>query len=67
MNTPPLAARLIAAVAAVVVTLALLHAVFAIAEPQRSVLIAKLERDRQPAAPEIAVALAFPAGLRIAK
>jgi hypothetical protein len=67
MNTPSLAARLIAAVAAVVVTLGLLHAVFAIAEPQHSVLIAKVEQDRQPAATQVTVALATPTGSRTAK
>jgi len=67
MNTPPLAARLIAAVAAVVVTLALLHAVFSIAEPQRSVLIAKLEREQQPAATRLALALPAFSSARVAK
>ena len=67
MNTPPLAARVIAALAAVVVTLSLLHAVFAIAEPQRSALIAKLEREQQPAATQVAVAMAATSGVRMAK
>jgi hypothetical protein len=67
MDTPPLAARLIAAVAAVVVTLTLLHAVFAIAEPRRSVLIAKLEREQQPTATQVALATTTVTGARIAK
>jgi len=67
MNTRPLAARLIAAVAALSITLGLLNAVFAIAEPQRSVLIAKLERhDAAPTAP-VAVAMATTAGARLTK
>ena len=67
MNTLPLAARLIAAVAALSITLGLLNAVFAIAEPQRSVLIAKLERrDAAPTAP-VAVAMAAAAGARLTK
>jgi len=48
MNTLSLTARLISAAAAVAVTLALLGTVFAIAEPQRSVLIAKLQHAEQP-------------------
>ena len=44
MNTLSRTARLISAFAAVTITLTLLHTVFAIAEPQRSVLIAKMER-----------------------
>ena len=58
MNTLSRTVRLISAFAAVAITLALLAAVFAIAEPQRSVLIAKLQHADQPAAP---VALAFTA------
>ena len=46
MNTLSRTARLISAVAAVAITLTLLDAVFAIAEPQRSVLIAKLAAGR---------------------
>ena len=45
--------RLISAIASVAITLALLGAVFAIAEPQRSVLIAKLQPADPPAAPRM--------------
>jgi hypothetical protein len=58
MNTLSRTARLIAAVAAVAITLALLNAVFAIAEPQRSVLIAKTERADPAGATSVAVAVA---------
>jgi hypothetical protein len=58
MNTLSRTARLIAAVAAVAITLALLNAVFAIAEPQRSVLIAKTERADPPGATSVAVTVA---------
>ena len=58
MNTLSLTARLISAAAAVAVTLALLGTVFAIAEPQRSVLIAKLQHSEQQQ-PAATVALAM--------
>ena len=58
MNTLSLTARLISAAAAVAVTLALLGTVFAIAEPQRSVLIAKLQHSEQ-VQPSASVALAM--------
>jgi hypothetical protein len=64
MNTLSLTARLIAATAAVAITLALLGTVFAIAEPQRSVLIAKLERADHPVATTVALAAA---GAKITK
>ena len=67
MNTLSRTVRLIAAFAAVAVTLALLGAVFAIAEPQRSILIAKLERADHPVAATVAVALAATAGSKITK
>lgn len=67
MNALSLTARLIAAAAAVAITLTLLGTVFAIAEPQRSVLIAKLERADHPVATTIAMALASTAGGKIAK
>ena len=67
MNSLSLTARLIAAAAAVAITLSLLGTVFAIAEPQRSVLIAKLERADHPVATTIAVALASAAGGKITK
>ena len=64
MNTLSRTVRLISAAAAVAITLALLGSVFAIAEPQRSVLIARMERADPPAAP---VALAFAAGGKAAR
>ena len=67
MNALSLTARLIAAAAAVAITLTLLGTVFAIAEPQRSILIAKLERADHPVATTIAMALASTAGGKIAK
>jgi len=67
MNTLSRTARLIAAFAAVAITLTLLNAVFAIAEPQRSLLIAKLERADSPVATTVSVALAATAGARITK
>jgi hypothetical protein len=60
-------ARLIAALAAVAITLGLLDAGFVIAEPQRSVLTAKLERAEQPAPTRLAALTALTAGLPIAK
>ena len=67
MNTLSRTARLIAAFAAVAITLTLLNAVFAIAEPQRSTLIAKLERADHPVATTVAVALAAVTGGKIIK
>jgi hypothetical protein len=67
MKNLSLTARLLAAVAAVAITLALLEAVFAIAEPQRSVLIAKLERADSQASTRVAMATVPTAGVRIAK
>jgi hypothetical protein len=67
MNTLSRTARLIAAFTAVAITLTLLGTVFAIAEPQRSVLIAKLERADHPVATTIAVALATTAGAKLTK
>ena len=67
MNTLPRTVRLVAAVAAFAITSALLGTVFAIAEPQRSILIARLERADKPAATQVAMATAATFGLRIAK
>jgi len=67
MNTLSRTARLISAVAAVAITLTLLNAVFAIAEPQRSVLLAKVRPVDQPAAKSVAVAIAATAGAKITK
>lgn len=58
MKNLPLTVRLIAAVTAVTMTLLLLGTVVSIAEPQRSVLIAKMQHSEQlPAAP-VALAMA---------
>lgn len=65
MNTLSRTVRLISALAAVAITVALLGTVFAIAEPQRSVLIAKLQHADQPAAP-VALAFAARAGVKAA-
>jgi hypothetical protein len=67
MNTLPFAARVIATVTAVSITLGLLNAVFAIAEPQRSVLIAKLERHDAAPTASVAVAMAATPGARLTK
>ena len=67
MNTLSRTARLISAAAAVAITLTLLNAVFAIAEPQRSVLQAKLQQVDRPAAPTVAVAMAATAGAKVTK
>jgi len=67
MNQLSRTARLIAAVSSIAITSTLLAAVFAIAEPQRSVLIAKLERAAKPAATDVNVALALTASVRDAK
>lgn len=67
MTTLPLTARLIAAAAAVAITLTLLNTVFAIAEPQRSLLIAKMERAEPPAATIVTLAMGATAGARNAK
>jgi len=67
MNTPSVAVRVLAAIAAVTVTLALIEGVFAIAEPQRGVLIARLERAEQPAPTRLATVSATTAGFPIAK
>jgi len=65
MNTLSRTARLFAAVAAVAITLTLLDAVFAIAEPQRSILIAKLERADVPVARVVAAVAATALGRNI--
>ena len=67
MNTLSRTARLIAAAAAIAITLTLLNAVFAIAEPQRSVLLVKLHQADRPAATSVAVAMAATAGAKITK
>ncbi len=64
MNPLSRTVRLISAVAAVAITLALLGSVFAIAEPQRSVLIARMQHADRPDAP---VALALAAGGKAAR
>jgi len=64
MNTLSRTARLIAAVT---ITLTLLHTVFAIAEPQRSVLIAKTERADHLAATRGAMAMAATADAKTTK
>ena len=66
MKTLPLTARLLAALAAVAITLGLLDAVFTIAEPQRSLLIAKMERADKPASTQVALAAAA-TGARVEK
>lgn len=58
MNTLSLTVRLISAATAVAMTLVLLNTVFAIAEPQRSVLIAKIERSENLQSAPIALAMA---------
>jgi hypothetical protein len=67
MNALSRTARLFAAVASVTITLTLLHTVFAIAEPQRSVLIAKTERADHLAATRGAMAIAATADTKITK
>ena len=67
MNRLSRTARLLAAFAAVAITLGLLDTVFTIAEPQRSLLIAKVERDQRPAATHVALAATATAGTRNAK
>ena len=62
MNKLSRTVRLVAAVASVAITSALLATVFAIAEPQRSVLLAKIEQADKPAAAKVAMALASAAG-----
>jgi hypothetical protein len=58
MNTPSLTVRLISATIAAVTTFGLLSAVFSIAEPQRSVLIAKMERSEKMQSAPVALAMA---------
>ena len=58
MNSPTLTVRLISAAAAVAMTLVLLGTVFAIAEPQRSALIAKMQHSEQLPSAAITVAMA---------
>jgi hypothetical protein len=59
MKSLPLAVRLFAAVTAVTMTLALLGTLVSIAEPQRSVLIAKTQHlEPQQASTPIALAMA---------
>ena len=61
MKTLSVTVRILAALAAVSVTLALLQGVFAIAEPQRGQLMAKLHPVEQPAAMTVAMAVTGPA------
>jgi len=58
MKTLPLAVRLISAAAAVSVTFLLLSTVVSIAEPQRSVLIAKMDRVEKTSSAPVALAMA---------
>ena len=67
MNRLSRTARVIAAVASVAITSTLLAATFAIAEPQRSVLLAKLEQANKSAASGVTVALASAGLVRVAK
>ena len=67
MNKLSRTARLIAAVASDAITATLLATVVAIAEPQRNVLIAKLERADKPATTDVNVALASTALVRVTK
>ena len=67
MNTLSATVRVLAAIAAVTVTLSLIEGVFAIAEPQRGVLIAKIERAEQPRPTRLATVSATTAGFPIAK
>ena len=67
MNRLSRTARLIAAVASVAITSTLLAATFAIAEPQRGVLLAKLEQANKSAASGVTVALASAGLVRVAK
>ena len=67
MNQLSRTARLIAAVASVAITSTLLATTFAIAEPQRSVLLAQLEQADKAAPGGMTVALAATAAVRTAK
>jgi hypothetical protein len=58
MNSLPIAVRLISAAIAASVTFLLLGTVVSIAEPQRSVLMAKTERADKLASAPVALALA---------
>jgi hypothetical protein len=58
MKTLSLTVHLISAATAVAMTLVLLNTVFAIAEPQRSVLIARMQHSEQPQSVRIALAMA---------
>lgn len=59
MNRPALTLRLISAAAAVAITLLLLEGVVSIAEPQRSVLIARSHRFEAPIATTTPLAVAL--------
>ena len=67
MNSPTLTVRLISAAAAVTITLVLLGTVFQIAEPQRSVLIAKMQHSEQPPSAAITLAMASHVGAKHAR
>lgn len=63
MNALPVTIRLVAAAVAASVTFLLLGTVLSIAEPQRSVLLAKMDRtDRSSRAP-VTLAMATAAGV----
>lgn len=58
MNSLPIAIRLVSAAASIGITVALLSTVLAIAEPQRSVLIAKMDRVEKMSSAPVALAMA---------
>ncbi|MEP7301599.1 MAG: hypothetical protein ABI699_08720 [Caldimonas sp.] len=66
MNALSLTGRLFSAATAATITVALLSATYAIAEPQRSTLIAKIEHSQQAPAP-IALALAVTGSAKVRK
>ena len=61
MNTLSAAIRVLAAIASVTITLALLQGVFAIAEPQRGQLMAKLHPEQSTVTMTVAMAVIGPA------
>jgi homoserine kinase len=63
----PINARLIAALIAAATTLGLLGTVVSLAEPQRSVLMAKNQRTETPPAGPVAVAMATSGATREVK
>lgn len=67
MKTLTRTVRLMAAATAVATTLALFSAVISIAEPERGVLMAKIQRQEKPAPAPLALALASDATARQGK